>query len=97
MTPLVSSSRKVKITMEETNKGIPEIDLEGLEGKDLEEACARLFSNLGWNVNEGQIISYETGTISPDIVLSDGSKVCGFVEVISSMKPEAIRRNTGYY
>lgn len=78
------------VTMEVTNKNIPPIDVEGLTGDELGSACAKLFSNLGWIVKEEQIVTLETGTFCPDIVLSDGTKDCGFVEVVTSMEPKEI-------
>lgn len=74
-----------EITVEVTNKEIPPINIQGMSGKELEAECVKLFSNLGWTVKVEQIVELETGTFRPDIVLSDGDKDCGYVEVITSM------------
>lgn len=79
-----------EITMEVRNTDIPQINMEGLSREELEEACAQLFSNLGWRVKKEQIVTLETGSFCPDIVLSDGDRDCGYVEVVTSMEPEAL-------
>lgn len=84
-----------EILMEVTEKSIPQkldnINIEELSEAELKEICANLFSNLGWTVKNEQIITLETGTFQPDIVLSDGKKDYGFVEVITSMDPKTIQ------
>ena len=74
------------------DSNIPEIDMTRLKENELEVACVKLFSNLGWDAKLASDVSFGTRTLRPDIVLSDGLKDCGYVEVISSMKPESIWR-----
>ena len=64
--------------------------MEGLSREALEDACAQLFSNVGWRVKKEQIVTLETGSFCPDIVLSDGDRDCGYVEVVTSMEPQAL-------
>lgn len=75
-------------TMEVTNQNMPQFNMDGLIGAELEEACASLFSNLGWDVKKETIITLEKGVFRPDIELSDGGKVYGYVEVVTSMEPK---------
>lgn len=63
----------------------PLIHMDELSGQDLEKACMILFSNLGWSVKTQQRLAYESETFCPDLVLSDGNKDYGFVEIVTSM------------
>lgn len=87
---IVKMADGTEVKMEVTNTDIPKIDMGGLSGQELESACATLFSNLGWVVKEEQIVTLERGTFRPDLVLSDGDKDYGFVEVVTSMEPKAL-------
>lgn len=63
---------------------LPDMDIFKLSGQELEQYCVDLFTRLGWKVKKEDVLSVETGNFRADMIIGDGKKDYGFVEVISA-------------
>ena len=79
-----------EVTTELSKTQIPDINMEGLSGSELKEACKKLFNNLGWKIKQDSIVKMESGIFEPDIILQINGKDCGYVEVITSYEQQDI-------
>ncbi|PHU35384.1 hypothetical protein [Pseudobutyrivibrio ruminis] len=69
---------------------IPDIDVSKMSEQELENHCVELFSKFGWDVRKEEIVKLEKGSFRADLVIGDGGRDYGFVEVVSSSTPEGM-------
>lgn len=87
---IVTMPDGTKTVMEVNNVDTLPINITNLSGKALEDACLRLFSNLGWTVRKEEVVNVASGMVQPDFVLSDGDREFGYVEVITSTNADSL-------
>lgn len=80
------------IEVDVKKESIPDINVSEMTEKELEEHCVNLFADFGWDVRKEEIVKCEKGTFRADLVLGDGSKDYGFVEIVSNSSPDDIIR-----